>query len=136
MQKKLNILARKFLNAYLKVNVSEKSAKEAISRPEYLNIYIFTSKKYDQVQKRQYPDQMFEICLFIFVRSKTKSKRSNIPTRQFLNTYLNINVPEKKVPCKQCQGQSICKFTFSLLRNMTKCKRGNIRTRIWEEHQL
>ena len=57
MQKKLNILARKFLNAYLKVNVSEKSAKEAISRPEYLNIYIFTSKKYDQVQKRQYPDQ-------------------------------------------------------------------------------
>ena len=96
MQKKLNILARKFLNAYLKVNVSEKSAKEAISRPEYLNIYIFTSKKYDQVQKRQYPDQMFEICLFIFVRSKTKSKRSNIPTRQFLNTYLNINVPEKK----------------------------------------
>ena len=55
--KRSNILARKFL----KVNVSEKSAKEAISRPEYLNIYIFTSKKYDQVQKRQYPDQMFEI---------------------------------------------------------------------------
>ena len=59
--KRSNILARKFLNAYLNVNVSEKSAKEAISRPEYLNIYIFTSKKYDQVQKRQYPDQMFEI---------------------------------------------------------------------------
>ena len=34
--KRSNILARKFLNAYLKVNVSEKSAKEAISRPEYL----------------------------------------------------------------------------------------------------
>ena len=97
--KRSNILARKFL----KVNVSEKSAKEAISRPEYLNIYIFTSKKYDQVQKRQYPDQMFEICLFIFVRSKTNSKGSDILTRKFLNTYLKINISEKK----KCQGSNI-----------------------------
>ena len=97
--KRSNILARKFL----KVNVSEKSAKEAISRPEYLNIYIFTSKKYDQVQKRQYPDQMFEICLFIFVRSKTNSKGSDILTRKFLNTHLKINISEKK----KCQGSNI-----------------------------
>ena len=90
MQKKeypdQRVLKYVFENQYFR----KKSAKEAISRPEYLNIYIFTSKKYDQVQKRQYPDQMFEICLFIFVRSKTKSKRSNIPTRKFLNTYFSL----------------------------------------------
>ena len=57
MQKKeypdQRVLKYVFENQYFR----KKSAKEAISRPEYLNIHIFTSKKYDQVQKRQYPDQ-------------------------------------------------------------------------------